>query len=151
MTDTPNTNPPVDPNAPTTKSPVMWMALAFGTLAIITVISMWGKEKIAMVVSPTIPELGALEQQGRDIVNAQCIECHGVDGTGGTRKGPPLLHPMYRFDIYPDYHFKRVMKEGRPEHHWRFGPMPAQPQLSDAQTTSIIAYVRAVHDANGVE
>jgi len=151
MTETPNTNPPVDPNAPTAKSPVIWMALAFVTLAAITTASMWGREKISMVVSPTIPELSAQAQQGRNIVNAQCTECHGVDGLGGSRKGPPLLHPMYRFDVYPDYHFKRVLKEGRPEHHWRFGPMPAQPQLSEADANAIIAYVRAVHNANGVE
>lgn len=121
------------------------------TLVILTTFSMWGREKISITASPHIPELSASAQHGRAIINSQCIECHGVDGTGGSRKGPPLLHPMYREAIFPDHHYKRVLIEGRPQNNWKFGPMPAQPQLSDADMNGIIAFIREVHDETGVE
>jgi len=141
----------VDPDAPVVKAPVKWMALVMGTLVLLTVGTMWNREKISIKASPIIPELSASAANGRVLINAQCAECHGVDGTGYSKKGPPMLHPRYREEVYPDHHFKRVLIEGRPQKNWRFGPMPAQPQLSDSDMNDIIAFVREVHDATGVE
>lgn len=138
-------------DAPTHKAPYLWMGLTILILIVLTFFTMWGREKISIRASPNIPELSTLAQAGRVIINTQCKECHGVDGTGYSRNGPPLLHPMYRSEIYPDHHFKRVLREGRPQKNWRFGPMPAQPQLSDADMNGIIAFVREVHTATGVE
>lgn len=138
-------------DAPSHKAPMLWMGLVMLTLVVLTFFSMWGREKISIRASPIIPELSALAQTGRDIINTQCMACHGVDGTGFSKKGPPLLHPMYREEIFPDFHFKRVLREGRPQKNWRFGPMPSQPQLSDADMNGIIAFVREVHTATGVE
>jgi len=141
----------IHPDAPRHKSPILWMGLVMLTLVILTTITMWGREKVSIKASPTIPELSAQARQGRVVLNAKCAECHGVDGTGGSKKGPPILHPMYRTEIFPDYQFKRSVREGKREKNWRFGPMPAMPELSDADLDAAIAFVREVQKASGVE
>jgi len=141
----------VHPDAPVQKSPVKWMGLLMILLVILTTMTMWGREKISIKASPIIPELSASAAHGRVLLNTQCQECHGVDATGGSRKGPPLLHTMYRQEVFPNHHFKRVLREGRPEKNWNFGPMPAQPQLSAQDMTDIIAFIREVQTATGVE
>jgi len=146
-----DSNPKIDPNAPVSKSPVKWMFLALVGFAVILLAPEWSRQKISMTATPTIPELSPLAQKGRTLINAQCKECHGVDGTGGTRKGPPLLHPTYRAAVYPDAEFKKALKEGARERIWRFGPMPAQPQLSDTDVNAIISFVRSVQIASGVK
>ena len=141
----------VDPTVPRHKSPVLWMGLVMVTLVILTAITMWGKEKVSIKASPIIPELSEQAQHGRAVINSQCVECHGIDGTGGTPKGPPILHPMYRRAVYPDHHFKKMVREGKREKNWRFGPMPAFPDISDRDLDAVIAFVREVQDATHVE
>lgn len=150
-TPTPNAPKGVHPDAPVGKSPLKWMALIMVTLVVLTITTMWGKEKISLKASPIIPELSASAQHGREVINVRCVECHGVDGTGGSRKGPPFLHPMYRDEIFPDFVFKRSLLEGKREKNWRFGPMPAMPDLSDEDIAGIIAFVREVQTATGVQ
>lgn len=141
----------IDPNAPRQKSPLKWMALMLVILVAATLPTLWGKEKISIKASPKIPELSALAQQGRVVLNERCSECHGVDGTGGSRKGPPILHSMYRREIFPDFVFKRSVLEGKREKNWRFGPMAPVEGLSDQDLDGIIAFVREVQDASGIE
>lgn len=141
----------VDPSAPVHKSPVKWMGLVMVILVVLTAITLLGKEKVSIKASPRIPELSELAQHGRKVINARCAECHGVDGTGGSKKGPPMLHPMYREAVYPDYHFKRVVREGKAEKNWRFGPMPAIPDISDDDLDAVVAFVREVQKATNVE
>jgi len=146
-----NPNIGVHSDAPRHKQgPLLWMGMLMLLIVVLTTMSMWGREKISIKASPKIPVLSASAQLGRNIINTQCAKCHGVDGTGDSKDGPPLLHPMYREEVYPDHHFKRVLKEGRPQTNWRFGPMPAQPQLSDEDINGVIAYIREVHISTGV-
>ncbi len=42
------------------------------------------------------------------------------------------------------------MLSGVRAHHWRFGPMPAQPQLTRQEIAAIIRYVRELQEANGI-
>ena len=44
-----------------------------------------------------------------------------------------------------------AMKRGAEARQWRFGDMPAQPDLSESQMAAVIAYVRAVQKANGID
>ena len=141
----------VDSAVPRHKSPVLWMGLIMLTLVILTTLTMWGKEKVSIKASPIIPELSEQAQYGRTVINTQCAECHGVDGTGGSAKGPPILHPMYRRAVYPDHHFKKMVREGKREKNWRFGPMPAFPDISDRDIDAVIAFVREVQIATHVE
>lgn len=140
----------VDPNAPHHKPPYLWMGLMLVVLVGLTTRSMWGEEKISLKASPTIPELSQAAQHGRVVINEKCQECHGVDGTGGTRTGPPILHSMYREEVFPDFQFKRSVLEGKREKNWRFGPMPPVKGLSDTDLTDIIAFVREVQKASGI-
>jgi hypothetical protein len=39
---------------------------------------------------------------------------------------------------------------GARQHHWRFGDMPAQLQVSKEQVATIIQYVREMQRANGI-
>lgn len=141
----------IHPDAPRQKSPLKWMALMMVTLIVLTITTMWGDEKISIKASPVIPQLSASAEHGRTIINTQCAECHGVDGTGGSRKGPPILHSMYRAEIFPNFVFKRSVLEGKREKNWRFGPMPAMPELSEADVNGVIAFVREVQTATGIE
>ncbi len=139
------------PDAPRYGSPWKWMLLMMGTLVVLTTISMWGREKISIKATVVVPELSAGQQSGRALFAQKCQDCHGVDGSGGSRKGPPLVHPMYRSNLYPDYVFKKVLREGKREKNWRFGAMPAIEAISDQQVDDITAFVRAVQNASGID
>ena len=139
------------PDAPRQKSPIKWMLLMLATIIVASTIMLMGNEKISIKATPTIPELTPLAQHGRVVISEKCADCHGVDGTGGSRNGPPMLHPMYRDEIFPDFVFKRSVREGKREKNWRFGPMPAMPDLSDKDIDGVIAFVREVHTATGVK
>lgn len=141
----------IHPDAPRHKSPVLWMGLLMLVLVVLTVISMWGKEKVSIKATPKIPMLTEQAKNGRVVMNAKCAECHGVDGTGGSRKGPPIMHAMYRDEVFPDFQFKRSVLEGKREKNWRFGAMPAMPEMSESDVDDIIAFVREVQFANNVE
>ena len=41
-------------------------------------------------------------------------------------------------------------RRGVRQHHWRFGDMPPQPQVSDAQLAAIVRFIREAQVANGI-
>ena len=139
------------PDAPRHSSPIKWMALVAVTLVTLTTISMWDDEKISIKASVTIPPLSEAGQRGREVFATSCQECHGVDGAGGTRTGPPLIHPMYRENLYPDFVLKKVIREGKREKNWRFGPMKALKDLSDQQVDDVAIFIRAAQVASGID
>ncbi|MEO8855652.1 MAG: hypothetical protein ABI343_01560 [Burkholderiaceae bacterium] len=51
---------------------------------------------------------------------------------------------IYNPGHLPDASFARAVAQGVRKHHWRFGDMPAQPQIDRAQLDAIVQYVRAV-------
>ena len=75
--------------------------------------------------------------------------CHGSNGAG-TDKGPPFVHAVYNPGHHSDTSFARAVTQGVRQHHWRFGDMPGQPQVDNAQLDAIVRYVRAVQVANGI-
>lgn len=139
------------PNAPRMGSPIKWMALAMLTFVVLTTMTLWGKEKISIKATVTIPELSESGLRGRQVFAASCQECHGVDGAGGTRTGPPLIHPMYRKNLFPDYVFNKVIREGKREKNWRFGPMEPIKNLTDRQIGDVMVFVRAAQTASGID
>jgi len=138
------------PDAPRHGSPIKWMLLVMMTLVALTTYSMWGRERISIKATVTVPELSEAGVRGRQVFAEACQDCHGVDGAGGTRTGQPLIHPMYRESQYPDYVFKKVIREGKREKNWRFGPMPALKQLSERQIDDVTAFVREAQVASGI-
>ena len=65
-------------------------------------------------------------------------------------EGPPFVHAIYNPGHHSDTSFARAVEQGVRQHHWKFGDMPAQPQVTRDQFQSILRYVRAVQEANGI-
>ncbi len=96
-----------------------------------------------------VPMLTAQAVAGEKAFNANCITCHGANA-GGSDKGPPLVHQIYEPGHHADMSFVLAAKRGVRAHHWKFGNMPPQPDVSDAEIAAIIRYVRELQVANGI-
>jgi mono/diheme cytochrome c family protein len=107
-----------------------------------------GKEVTAQLVIPTAFSDAA--KMGERAFNAVCAACHGKDAAG-TDVGPPLVHRIYEPSHHADYAFEMAVANGVRAHHWKFGNMPPQPGLTKADVGAIIAYVRELQRANGIE
>ncbi len=102
-----------------------------------------------IIVKVRVPELSALAKRGKISFDKNCAQCHGANGSG-TDKGPPFVHTTYNPGHHGDDAFYRAAKKGVQSHHWPFGNMPAQPQVSDRQLAGVIKYVRELQQANGI-
>jgi mono/diheme cytochrome c family protein len=100
-------------------------------------------------VSVVVPDLSAAAQAGRQAFELKCARCHGVNAAGGP-VGPPLVDRTYASGHHADIAFVLAVRRGVRAHHWRFGDMPAQPEVSDAELTNIVRYIRKLQRANGI-
>ena len=96
-----------------------------------------------------VPQLSARAAAGNITFDANCAACHGKNGSG-SQIGPPLIHDTYNPGHHSDESFRLAVRQGVRQHHWPFGDMPAQPQVSDAQLQDITRYVRELQQANGI-
>jgi len=87
--------------------------------------------------------------RGKMSYQAFCQECHGVNGAG-TDKGPPFLHKFYHPGHHGDQAFYMAAKNGVKAHHWKFGDMSPVDGVNETHVKNIIAYVRALQQANGL-
>jgi len=99
--------------------------------------------------SVRVPELSRVAVRGEKAFDENCASCHGVRASG-TDLGPPLIHDFYNPGHHGDNAFNAAVRRGVRQHHWRFGNMPAQPQISNSQIKAIIRYVRELQRANGI-
>lgn len=97
-----------------------------------------------------IPMLSELGRKGMIAFNSNCAQCHGSDGSG-TEKGPPLIHRVYHPGHHGDAAFALAVKVGVRQHHWRFGDMPPVAGVGEKQVTEIVAYIRELQRANGIQ
>lgn len=95
-----------------------------------------------------MPIPAALER-GATLFDAQCSLCHGAFALG-TQQGPPLLKAIYRPSHHGDEAFQLAVARGVRAHHWRFGDMPPVPGLVRDDVTIIVAYVRWLQRAAGI-
>lgn len=93
--------------------------------------------------------LSATASKGKKSFDENCARCHG-ENAAGTDQGPPLVHDYYNPGHHADGAFFLAVKNGVKRHHWRFGNMPAQPQVTEEQVSLIVAYVREMQEANGI-
>jgi mono/diheme cytochrome c family protein len=100
-------------------------------------------------VSVRIPELSAVATTGQKAFDENCASCHGVSGSG-TDQGPPLIHDIYNPGHHANSAFYAAANRGVRQHHWRFGNMPPQPQVSDSKIAAIIRYIRELQQANDI-
>jgi mono/diheme cytochrome c family protein len=107
-----------------------------------------GKEATAQLVIPATFSDEA--KMGERAFNAVCATCHGKDAAG-TDVGPPLVHRIYEPSHHADYAFEMAVANGVRAHHWKFGNMPPQPGVTKADIATIVAYVRELQRANGID
>lgn len=123
------------------------VALTIGILAILA----WQKthSNAVQTVGVNLPALSALAIQGKAAFDSNCATCHGVNAAG-TDKGPPFVHDIYNPGHHDDDAFFLAAKLGVRQHHWPYGNMPPQPQVSEAELAAIVRYVRELQTANGI-
>jgi mono/diheme cytochrome c family protein len=100
-------------------------------------------------VDVRVPELSAVSLKGKQAFDANCAQCHGQNASG-TDKGPPLIHDIYNPGHHGDQAFLLAAKRGVRQHHWPYGDMPKQPQVTNAEIAAIVKYVRELQVANGI-
>ena len=99
--------------------------------------------------SIALPEFSAAAQTGQTYYLAKCAECHGQNGVGSD-KGPPLIHRIYEPSHHGDEAFQRAAKLGVQSHHWGFGDMLPVQGITRAEVQNIVAYIRELQRANGI-
>lgn len=102
-------------------------------------------------VAVTMPdELSPQARAGQRTFAQACAECHG-EAAQGTDSGPPLVHVIYEPGHHADGAFHLAVRQGVRAHHWRFGDMPPIEGVNERQVSAIIAFVRELQRANGIQ
>ena len=103
-----------------------------------------------LTVQVALPaSLSGLAADGRILFQRNCAACHG-ENAAGTGRGPPLVHDLYNPGHHSDDAFVAAAQMGVRSHHWPYGNMPPQTQVSEAQVRAIARYVRELQAANGI-
>ncbi|MCB1519123.1 MAG: cytochrome c [Hyphomicrobiaceae bacterium] len=101
------------------------------------------------IVDVAVPTLSAAALGGQALFAQNCAACHGMNGSGSD-KGPPLIHDIYNPGHHSDISFHRAAQYGVQQHHWSFGNMPPQPQVTEKQVDEIVLYIRELQVANDI-
>ncbi len=126
---------------------VAWTA--FGLVAALLIVSRATEESAAVTVQVTPAALSDEGKHGESLFEANCMACHGANAAG-TMLGPPLIHDIYNPGHHSDQAFYLAAAAGVRQHHWSYGDMPAQPQVSEDEVGLIIRYIRELQEANGI-
>ncbi len=105
-------------------------------------------EAIADVIIPASFSQNA--QIGQIAFEGACSACHGLNAAGKKGFAPPLVHVTYRPAHHGDEAFWRATQNGVQSHHWDFGNMPQIEGLTRSDVSYIVAYVRELQQANGI-
>ncbi|GJM06164.1 MAG: hypothetical protein DHS20C09_21600 [marine bacterium B5-7] len=103
----------------------------------------------AVFNDPVEPEMSAKLNLGKMNYEAYCASCHGKTARGSD-KGPTFISRIYHPGHHGDGAFYIAPKKGARAHHFKFGDMPPVKGVNDSQLQTIIEYVRAVQQANGL-
>lgn len=105
----------------------------------------------AAIVDVTVPDsLSANAEIGKLGFDAKCAVCHGANAAGQEGVAPPLVHKIYEPGHHGDGAFLLAAKNGVRSHHWNFGNMPPVEGVTDGDVKMIVAYVRELQRANGI-
>jgi hypothetical protein len=97
----------------------------------------------AAMVEVALPQtLSQTAQLGQTAFDSACA--------GRIGNGPPLIHKVYEPSHHSDMAFHLAVQNGVRAHHWKFGNMPAQEGLTRGDVDAIVAYIREVQQANGI-
>ena len=103
------------------------------------------------IVAVQVPDLAAAERPGEAAFNTSCAACHGTNAAGKDGVAPPLVHRIYEPGHHGDQAFLLAAQFGVRAHHWPFGDMPPVKGVSESEVESIVAYIRALQRANGID
>ena len=117
------------------------------TAASDTTISMENGVLANMLLPKNLSQSAQIGKLGFD---AKCAACHGVNAAGQDGVAPPLVHIIYEPSHHGDEAFERAAAMGVRGHHWPFGDMPAVEGKTRGDVTMIIAYIRKLQRANGI-
>lgn len=130
------------------------IALVAGSILLAAALILGGqfliRERSRKQVSVIVPELSAEAKNGKVAFETHCVQCHGANASGSDR-GPSLIDRIYESMHHGDFSFVRAVTLGVPQHHWLFGSMPAQPQVTRQEIDPIIVYIRELQKANGIQ
>jgi mono/diheme cytochrome c family protein len=87
---------------------------------------------------------------GPVVYEARCASCHGAD-LGGGALGPSLRSELYGPEQFTDDQIRASISQGAEQVNWEFGPMPMVSGLSAAEIDAVVAHVRGVQAAEGLE
>jgi|GEM_PF-399877 len=114
----------------------------FGTLVFLSGMALFAVEGMVMAQGNRL-------QVGKKLFDQNCAVCHGKYGQG-SKTGPPMVHKFYRPGHHGDEAFFRAAKNGVKSHHWGFGDMPPQPQVTEEQVKDIVYFVRVLQKSFGI-
>ncbi|MBG6145765.1 c-type cytochrome [Roseibium album] len=109
-----------------------------------------GEQGQAMV-EVVVPPLDGTTKLGERLFNESCASCHGANAAGQQGIAPPLVHKIYEPGHHADGAFYLAVKQGVRAHHWPFGDMPPVEGLTQKDVERIVAYVRLLQRANGIQ
>lgn len=109
-----------------------------------------GAQGVALVEVTLPDELSQNAQIGKIGFDAKCAACHGANAAGQDGVAPPLVHIIYEPNHHGDESFQRAAALGVQGHHWPFGNMPPVEGVTAGDVTMIIAYIRELQRANGI-
>ncbi len=93
---------------------------------------------------PHVPPTGvartAAAWQGFELFRGECIACHAINREGGTT-GPDLNVPRSIVEYRPADQIKAYIRDPTT---FRYGNMPAHPELSDGDLDALVAYFRVM-------
>jgi mono/diheme cytochrome c family protein len=93
----------------------------------------------------TVPrgeEPGSAAMRGFATFRSQCIHCHAINREGG-RVGPDLNVPLSIVEYRPEAQIRAYIKNPLA---FRYGNMPAHPNLDDAKLDELVVYFRSMKE-----
>ncbi|WP_171212996.1 cytochrome c [Ruegeria sp. HKCCA5839] len=102
------------------------------------------------MVAIQMPPIEGNAAVGQRVFEVSCASCHGVNAVGVEGAGPPLIHKIYEPSHHADEAFQRAVSQGVRSHHWQFGDMPPVEDLTRGDVAMVIAYIREIQRANGI-
>ncbi|MEP2706369.1 MAG: cytochrome c [Roseibium sp.] len=129
--------------------------LGFGAVLLISFAYTLGGQKSPPVsgepmVAVTVPDLDTNTKLGERLFNENCASCHGKNAAGQDGVAPPLVHKIYEPNHHGDGSFLNAAMSGVRAHHWPFGDMPPVEGVTEKDVAMIVAYVRSLQRANGI-
>ena len=124
----------------------MW-SLTSQTAATDTLISIEEGALADVLLPKTLSQNAQIGKLGFE---AKCATCHGLNAAGQDGVAPPLVHIIYEPTHHGDETFQRAVAVGVRGHHWPFGDMPPVEGITRGDVTMIVAYVRELQRANGI-